>query len=216
MIIAIDGPAGTGKSALAKRIAQQHNFFLLNSGLFYRAITYLALEQGIDYHDIQKCIDLAENTTIETTDDQCLVNGYNLLPYLRSDKVDKIVASLSEIIEIREILNEKMRIQASKQHVVCEGRDMTTIVFPHADIKIYLDASPHVRALRRFNESCSDLSLDEIEKNIQTRDDIDKNKPVGALRKADDAHYIDSSQLTLDEVYDTVENIIGQFRKVGA
>lgn len=205
MIVAIDGPAGTGKSMLTKMIAQRLGFQVLNTGLFYRALTYQVLQcLPEDPLACKKISQIAKESHYEDMGDIFLINGEDVYIHLRTWKVDKYVSQISSIPEVREILNEKMR-SSVKGNIICEGRDTTTVIFPSAELKIYLDASISVRALRRFKENCSDLSLEEIEKNIAERDKRDREKPVGALRVAEGAFYIDSSDLTLSAVCDRVE-----------
>lgn len=205
MIVAIDGPAGTGKSVLARMISENLGFYLLNTGLFYRALTYRILQlcpqDPLSYDKICK---VAEESDYIEQEGKFLVNKEDVCPYLRTSEVDKYVSQISAIPAVRGILNKKMRA-IKVDNLVCEGRDTTTVVFPEADLKIYLDASIHVRALRRFNEKCSNLSLEEIEQNIAERDQRDKEKPVGSLRMAKGAVYIDSSDLTLKDVYERVK-----------
>jgi cytidylate kinase len=210
MVIAIDGPAGSGKSALATMIAERLHYFLLNSGYFYRAVTYKSITGQIAHNDGKALALLAENTTFKLDNGKFLVDNNDLSPFLHSDEISKAVASVSSYEELREVLNRKMRLLAEGRDVVCEGRDMTTVVFPDAEVKIYLDASVKVRAKRRFDQRVSSMSLDEIEKTIHDRDEIDKNKKIGALKIASDAYYIDSSDLSLEEIYDKIFTMIKQ------
>lgn len=207
MIIAIDGPAGSGKSSVAKSVAEKHGFYLLNSGYFYRSVTFLAIKQNI-LSDTDKIVELAKTLSFNIAENSFMVSGENLIAFLHSDEVSSSVANVSSIAELRGILNQKMRDIFASKNVVCEGRDMTTVLFPNADIKIYLDASVKIRAKRRYDQQVSDLLLDEIEKNIQYRDDIDKNKEVGALVQTDDAIYIDSSDLTLLDIVNKIDTLI--------
>lgn len=212
MIIAIDGPAGSGKSTLAKRLASDLNIQFMNTGSFYRAFALAVLRvlggaadgsgaEKIDLTDEKKWVDFASSIDLSYINGQMYLKGENVEPFLRSDSVEAVVAKLSEIVQIRSILNKKIRDEAKKSGVVCEGRDMTTVVFPDADFKFYLDATPEARAKRRFEQGTSKLSFEEIKKTIEERDLIDKNKKVGALKIADDAIYIDTSCLTINEVY---------------
>ncbi|MGL4525232.1 MAG: (d)CMP kinase [Spirochaetia bacterium] len=207
MIVAIDGPAGTGKSILAKRISQELDFFLLNTGLFYRALTYQWIEskkgKNSSILDADQLLKIAQMTKYEASENGFFVNKVDILEHLRTATIDNFVSEISAFPAVREVLNEKMRtVAGGKNKIVCEGRDTTTVIFPDAKIKIYLDASIQVRALRRYNEKCSTLSLQEIEALIAKRDHNDKTKAVGALRISETACYIDSSDLTLDEVYE--------------
>lgn len=207
MIVAIDGPAGTGKSTVAKIIAEKLNITFLNSGSFYRGITLGLLRDKIDLNNEEKILEYAENLDLDYVNEHLILNGEDVNHLLHQDIISEHSSPISAIVELRNIVNKKLRKITEKQSVVCEGRDITTVVFPMAEYKFYLDASADVRALRRFNQGVSDLSLEEIKAAIEKRDEIDKNKKVGALKIAEDATYIDTSLLTIDEV---CEIIIGK------
>lgn len=201
MIIAIDGPAGTGKSTIASMIAKKLNITFLNSGGFYRALTIAILDAGVDYSDEEKTIEFCRNQKIEyTADSHFILNGNDVTAHLHDDRVAKNVAQVSAIIPVRHFVNDLMREITKSLSIVCEGRDMTTVVFPDAEYKIYLDASAEVRAKRRFEQGVSDMTLEQIKQSIIERDNIDKNKKEGALKIAKDAIYIDTSNLTIDDV----------------
>ena len=161
MIIAIDGPAGSGKSTIAKMIAADLGFTFMNTGSFYRAMALAVLrslggdESGAgvavpDLADEAKWVAFARTVPLEYRQDGMYIGNACVEPFLRSDAVESIVAALSAIIPIRHLINEKIRAAAAQLNIVCEGRDMTTVVFPHAECKIYLDASAESRAKRRF------------------------------------------------------------------
>lgn len=201
MIIAIDGPAGTGKSTIASMIAKKLNITFLNSGGFYRTLTIAILDAGVDYSDEEKTIEFCRNQKIEyTADSHFILNGNDVTAHLHDDRVAKNVAQVSAIIPVRHFVNDLMREITKSLSIVCEGRDMTTVVFPDAEYKIYLDASAEVRAKRRFEQGVSDMTLEQIKQSIIERDNIDKNKKEGALKIAKDAIYIDTSNLTIDDV----------------
>lgn len=208
MIVAIDGPAGTGKSTIAKLVAEHLGFLHVNSGSFYRAIAVWALEHAINHNDTESLIASLQTITINYTQQNVLLNGKDITEQLHTDEVDAIVAQISAIKEIRLFVNEQLRSLARHHNIVMEGRDITTVVFPNAEVKIYLDASPEARALRRYNQGTSAMSIDEIKGSIIARDTIDKNKTFGNLAIAPDAIYIDTSYLTIDEVYEKVYNKI--------
>lgn len=207
MIVAIDGPAGTGKSTVAKIIAEKLNITFLNSGSFYRGITLGLLRDKIDLNNEEKILEYAENLDLDYVNEHLILNGEDVNHLLHQDIISEHSSPISAIVELRNIVNKKLRKITEKQSVVCEGRDITTVVFPNAEYKFYLDATSEVRAKRRFNQGVSDLSLEEIKAAIEKRDEIDKNKKVGALKIAEDATYIDTSLLTIDEV---CEIIIGK------
>lgn len=200
MVIAIDGPAGTGKSTIASIIAEKLKVVFLNSGSFYRALTLALLDSGVDLHSEADVVDFCKKQLLEYKNSHLFLNGEDVESHLHDDRVSANVAQLSAIVEIRHLVNQRMREITESLSIVCEGRDMTTVVFPNADYKFYLDASLDVQAERRFNQGVSNLSLEEIKESIRKRDEIDKNKKEGALKIAQDAVYIDTSNLTIEEV----------------
>ena len=211
MIVALDGPAGVGKSSIASRIAKDWNFFNLNSGNFYRAVALLSLRKCIEVTEEEKIISLASECNIEIRDFRFFLNGSDIEEDLHSDAVDQIVAQISAIVPVRHIINEKIRTLSEKMDIVAEGRDMTTVVFPHAEVKFFIDASPEVRAERRFKQGVSDLSFEEILDGIRKRDIIDRNKKEGSLKISEDAIYLDTSSLTLGQVCEKVSDKIKEF-----
>ncbi len=200
MVVAIDGPAGCGKSTVAKILAERLHLTFLNSGSFYRGITLALLRAGIDLKDEQKVLDFARGLNLDYVNSHLFLEGEDVEDLLHTDQVDAHAAQVSAIVPLRHIVNEKIREVTKSLSIVCEGRDMTTVVFPNAEHKFYLDASIDVQAQRRFNQGVSDLSLEEIKESIRKRDEIDKNKAEGALKIAPDALYIDTSHLTIEEV----------------
>ncbi len=208
MIVAIDGPAGGGKSSVARTVATSLGFEFLNSGSFYRAVTWKVLESGADPHDTESVIEIARNTRFDQIDGRFLVDGEPRSDELRSPNVDAWVATLSAVPEVRAVVNDAL-VRLSQLHdVVVEGRDMTTTVFPHADVKIFLDASLDARAERRYQQDAGGRSIDEIREQIAERDDMDRKKPTGALVKTPEAVYLDTSDLTIEEVCARVSDTI--------
>ncbi|MBO5401279.1 MAG: (d)CMP kinase [Spirochaetaceae bacterium] len=204
MIIAIDGPAGTGKSTIAKLIAEKLNITFLNSGSFYRGITLALLKDNVDLSDEKKVLEFADNLDLDYVNEHLILNGEDVDHLLHQDIVDANASQVSSIVELRHIVNKKLRKITETQSVVCEGRDITTVVFPMAEYKFYLDASIDVQAQRRFNQGVSQLSLEEIKEAIRKRDELDKNKKEGSLKIAEDATYIDTSDLTIDNVCEII------------
>jgi cytidylate kinase len=213
MIIAIDGPAGSGKSTIARMIAEGFGFTYVNSGNIYRAMTLRALREGVDPTDSGAVVALARGARIEYKEGRLNLDGADVEAELHVAKVDALVAQLSAIPEVRSIVNEHVRRIAGSTDAVVEGRDMTTVVFPGAEVKLFLDASAEARAKRRFDQGVSGASLEEIRENIAMRDEIDRSKSVGALKIAPDALYLDSSYLTLQEVYEKVYGKILHLRE---
>jgi len=204
MIVAIDGPAGSGKSTIARKVAESLGFVYVNSGNIYRALTLGALDHGIGLEAKAELLEFARGAGIEYRGKRLFLEGRDVEEELHSARVDALVAQLSAIPEIREVVNAHVRKIAGSTDAVVEGRDMTTVVFPDADYKFYLDASAESRAKRRFDQGCSSETLESIRRNIEMRDTIDRQKSVGALKIAPDAYYLDSSDLTIDQVYDKV------------
>jgi small subunit ribosomal protein S1 len=210
MVIAIDGPAGTGKSTVAKMLAETlktadgKGFTYINSGNLYRAITLGCLRAGIDVQDGEKVLAYAKNAALEYRQGEVFLDQESVEDLLHSDKIDRFVSPLSAITPVRHVVNDQVKKIASGLNAVVEGRDMTTVVFPSAEFRLYLDASVEERARRRFNQRVSSLSLAGIERSIAERDALDKNKEEGSLAVDPGAVYLDTSHLTLRQVYDTV------------
>ena len=208
MVVALDGPAGVGKSTIAKLISERNKLFYLNSGNFYRAVTYSVLKSNLDPNNENNVIKVAKQINLKIQNTKFYIGNEIIDDYLHTDSVDQFVASHSAIVQVRVEINKRIREICNDLDLVCEGRDMTTVVFPDAKFKFYMDASTAVRAKRRFNQGSSNLSLLEIEESITKRDYIDKNKKVGSLKISDDAIYIDTSDLTIEQVCEKVENIV--------
>ena len=212
MIVALDGPAGVGKSSIAARIAGEWDFFNLNSGNFYRAVALKSIRQELSPENETGVIKTAESCEIEIRNFRFFLDGQDVEDKLHTDEIDGIVAQISAIVPVRHIVNEKIREISKNMDIVAEGRDMTTVVFPDAEIKIFLDASPEVRARRRLDQGVSRLTFEEILESIRKRDIIDRNKKEGSLIISDDAIYLETSFLTLDEVCAKVSDKIKELQ----
>ncbi len=208
MVVAIDGPAGVGKSSIAKMVASQSGFSYLNSGSFYRAYTWLHLTEGGNVNDLPGLLERAKGTTVTIEDGHLFLDGSDIEDQLHTPLVDRHVASISAYVPLRSYVNEQLVKIAEKIDVIVEGRDITTVVFPDAELKIFFDAKPEVRAQRRYLQHPGDLSYEEVLEQIIARDEIDRNKPVGALAVAEDALYIDTSYLTMEQVCEKVLSAI--------
>ena len=208
MVVAIDGPAGVGKSTVAQEVARAAGFLYLNSGSFYRAVTLAVLESNADPEDREKVIAAARAARLEMRDGSLALNGRDVEAAIRSDTVDRWVARHSSIPEVRDIVNRGLRRLADGRDVVMDGRDIGTVVFPNAEVKIFLDADVKTRAGRRFNQGTSGMALAEIERGIAERDRVDRSKAVGRLDMAKDALYMDTSHLTIHEVCERVNQAI--------
>ena len=208
MIIAMDGPAGSGKGTVTNLVAKKLNMINIDTGATYRCIALLVLRNNIKIDDKEKIIELASKAKIEIDEqDRVFLNGEDVSKEIRTKEVTDIVSKVSVIQEVRIILEDIIRDIAKGKNAILEGRDMTTVVFPNADYKFYLDATPEERARRRVKQNQEEgieCSYEEILKNINERDYIDTHKPVGALMRTEDQIYIDSTNMTIDEVVEEV------------
>ena len=215
MIVAVDGPAGSGKGTVTKKIEEKLGFLNLDTGATYRCVALQVLRENVSLADEEKIVKIANEINIEIDNkgkkDVILLNGEDVSKEIRTKEVTSIVSQVSSIIPVREKMVEVQRKLAHGKNVIVEGRDIGTVVFPNADIKIYLDASEEIRAKRRYEENKQngiDTTYEEVLENVKMRDYNDMHKKVGALKKADDAIVIDSSNLTIDEVTKKIEDII--------
>ena len=210
-IVAIDGPAGSGKGTVAKILADKCNLTYIDTGAMYRAIAYASLENNIDISEEEKIVELAKKSKIDFIDGKTYLNGKDISTEIRTMEVTKIVSPISSIVKLREILVDMQREMAGNLDVIMEGRDITTVVFPNATYKFYLDATLDERANRRYKENKEkgmEVTIEEIKENISKRDYNDMHKEVGSLTRTEDAIYIDSTNLTIDEVVEKMKNII--------
>ena len=206
LIVAIDGPAGSGKSTTAKIVAEKLDYLYIDTGAMYRAITFLAIRKKI-LGNQKKIIELAEASEIdlrfENGKTQIMVNNEDLTEMIRTVDVNKNVSDVSKIEDVRKVLVKKQReIGVSGRGIVMEGRDITTVVFPDADVKIFLTATLDERAIRRakeYAENGIEIPVDNIKENLHQRDTIDSNRKVSPLRRVEDAVVVDTSYVTIDQ-----------------
>lgn len=208
IIVAIDGPAGAGKSTIAKRVAAKLDFVYIDTGAMYRAIALWAMRLGIDTSDMHRLEQLAAEASIafEPGQRSVLLNGEDVSDAIRAPEVTEWASKISTISGVRRELVEKQRDMGETGSVVMEGRDIGTVVFPNAEVKIYLDADTTVRAGRRALEL--DRPSDEVARDITDRDNRDRARKDSPLRQAPDATYVDTTGLSLDEVEELVLKLI--------
>ncbi len=216
MIIAIDGPAGAGKSTIAKTVAKKLGFIYIDTGAMYRALTCKILDKGISIQDTPAIIETAQHTRIDlSTDDQgeltVLLDGKDVSQAIRELRVTRFVSDISRIKEVRQVMLGLQRALGRSKDSVLDGRDIGTVVFPDADKKFYLDADFKERSLRRYKELAAagkDISLADVEKDLSNRDQIDSTREVAPLKKADDATYIDTTHMSINEVIEKVLSLV--------
>lgn len=209
--IAIDGPAGAGKSTIAKRVAKLKGFIYVDTGAMYRAMAYYLLSEGVDPKEEDAVSDKCQGAhiTIRYVDGEQVVvlNGENVNPYLRTEEVGNMASLTSKNLKVRECLTRLQKELAEQNDVVMDGRDIGTCVLPHADVKVYLTASVQVRAKRRYDELTAKgetCDLHQIEEDIARRDEQDMTRELSPLKQAEDATLLDSSDMTIDEVVDAI------------
>jgi len=212
MIVAIDGPAGAGKSTVAKSVAQKLGFLYIDTGAMYRAFTLKVLETETDIKDIDGIIKLAKNTRIDLLNDQdgaleVLLDGRDVSKEIRGPIITKFVSDIAKIKGVREVMLGLQRRLGTQKDSVLDGRDIGTVVFPDAENKFYIDASFKERVQRRFKELIGlgqNLTLNDVEADLRNRDTIDSTRQFAPLKKADDAIYLDTTDMTIEEVVGTV------------
>ena len=213
MIIAIDGPAASGKSTTAKIVGQKMNFLYIDTGAMYRAMALKANKLGIDYEDSNKVISIIDSTDIDqiidekTKDTKTLLDGEDVSFEIRTPEISKGVTAVCEIKEVRENLVDIQRAFGERGDVILDGRDIGTVVFPNADLKFFMIADIDIRAERRYRELQSkgiDSSLEDIKADIIRRDKRDSSRTNSPLKPADDAMLIDTSEMTINEQVDFI------------
>ena len=211
--IAIDGPAGAGKSTIAKKVAKELSFIYVDTGAMYRAMAFYLLEKGIsgDENISKACHDADISIRYENGEQQVILNGKNVTAFLRKEEVGNMASVSSANPEVRAHLLKLQRNLAAENNVVMDGRDIGTCVLPGADIKIYLTASVETRAKRRYDElkeKGEDCNLEEIAHDIEERDHRDMTREIAPLKQAEDAVLLDTSSMTLAQVVEEILKIV--------
>lgn len=214
-IVGIDGPAGSGKGTVTKQVANRLGLINIDTGSTYRCVALETINQGVRLEEKDKIIEIAKTIKVDIQalpeGDRIFLNGKEVTKEIRSKEVTEIVSQISSIKEVRfEMVNLQRRLAEGKD-VIMEGRDICTYVFPNADVKIYLDASIEERAKRRYKEMQEkniNMSYEEVEENIRKRDENDKAKEIGALKKTEDSIVVDTTSLTIEQVVEEIIEII--------
>jgi CMP/dCMP kinase len=203
MIVAIDGPAGSGKSTVARGLAQRLGFRYLDTGAMYRALTWLALEDGVDLEDGDALAALAADNPITFEGDRVLVRDEDVTEAIRAPRIDRVVSMVARHPGVRSIMRERQRELAEVGDAVIEGRDIGTVVWPEAEVKVYLVADPTERARRRQADH-PDIGAEALATDLRLRDERD----AAQMQAAPDAEQIDTTQLTVAEVLDRIERLV--------
>ena len=215
LIIAVDGPAGSGKSTTAKQLAQRLNYLYLDTGAMYRAFTLKVLRKKIDSNDSDTLAKLAAQTEIKLIPNasgiRVYLDGEDVTDLIRTPEIDRAISKVSRVKAVRDRMVTLQRKIGESGGIVAEGRDIGTVVFPNADVKIFLVASPEERARRRKEELQAkgmNILLEEVLQDIKRRDEIDSTREISPLKKAGDAIEVDTTDLSIDEQVDRIYRII--------
>lgn len=213
VVVAIDGPAGAGKSTIAKRVASRLGYLYVDSGAMYRAVALWAIRNGTELDDWHRLEQLARAADIrlEERSDRIILNGEDVSEAIREEAISDAASRVSAIPGVRRALVEKQKEYATTRNIVMEGRDIGTVVFPDARVKIFLDAAPNIRALRRHEQLLSkglDCDSSKVEQEMLSRDERDRTRPEAPLLQAPDAEYVDASSMDISGVEETVLRIV--------
>jgi cytidylate kinase len=206
VIVAIDGPAGAGKSTVARSVAQRLGFLYIDTGAMYRAVALWALRAGVPLDDTHRLEQLARQARIELTGEQVLLNGEDVTTAIREPQVGEAASKAAASGGVRRAMLEEQRRIGAAQSSVMEGRDIGTVVFPEAQVKIFLDADPEERARRRAIET--GVSQQQVAREIRERDHRDRTRAEAPLTQAPDAEYLDTSRLSADQVEEAILKLV--------
>ena len=218
MIIAIDGPAGAGKSTVAKILAKRLGFLYIDTGAMYRALTLKTLETNTEIKNTAKIVELAADSCIDLINNpdgtlKVLLDGRDVSRDIRQPVITQFVSDIAKIGEVRKIMVELQRKLGRQGNAVLDGRDIGTVVFPDAEKKFYVDADFKERVSRRYKESTGlgqKVSFNDVSGDLANRDNIDSNRKIAPLKKADDAIYVDTTRLSIEEVVDRLLKEVSQ------
>ena len=211
LIVAIDGPAGSGKSTIAKLLAKKYDLTYIDTGAMYRMITLYLLENNIDFDDLKEIEKVLNTVNLDMQGDKFYLNNVDVTTKIREKRINENVSKVASIKIVRSNLVDLQRKVSNNKNVILDGRDVGTVIFPNAQVKIFLIASPEERARRRYNEFLekkTEITYEEVLKSIKERDHIDSTRDESPFVKADDAIELDSTNLTIDDVVNFISKEI--------